>query len=608
MVEDIRKIDFFADLDRKTLAKIIPYFNRKSFASNEQVFTESLPSKYFYYLQSGRINLHQKDRQITTTANNFFGWESALDVSHYISNARADSDVVVWEIDRQALKVIFGSNPHKQKQFYQLLFNNFVGKDFPLVEATNSERGVHIKGNELSKAIGWLLAIVLPMAIGFWSIKAGFEWNAYIFLMVLSATIVMWIFGLVAEFIPGIFAILSLLILGVAPSSTILSGFASGSFFMAMSLFGLGSIIAKSGIIYRLVLIVSKYLPNSVFWHSLSILINGIILNPIIPSANGRVGLINVLLVDTIESLGLRYRGKAATHLAVSAFMGISLVAYVFLSSKSANFIVYGLLPEQVKQQFSWGYWLLAGSVAGVVSIALYLILAFCLFRDRELPQVSKDKINVQLEILGELTNLEWLAAIGILLFLVGTMTSSIHKIELPWIGLGILYLFLALGLMEKQQFQSQIDWSFLILLGSLVGVGETMSYVGIDFWIGQNLFWLVDYMKTNFYLFVFLLMITILLVRFFLPNNATVAIFATILIPLAENNGINPWIIGLLLLNFSDAWLLPYQCSYYLQFREDNRDIYNEKLMLKANFWTNVIRVFAIYLSLPYWQYLGLL
>ncbi len=67
------------------------------------------------------------------------------------------------------------------------------------------------------------------------------------------------------------------------------------------------------------------------------------------------------------------------------------------------------------------------------------------------------------------------------------------------------------------------------------------MSYIELDKWIGSNLGWMGYYMSNNFSLFIIIFLITILGIRLFLPNNATVAIFATILIPMAEVNGINP-------------------------------------------------------------------
>lgn len=428
--------------------------------------------------------------------------------------------------------------------------------------------------------------------------------------MILSATITMWIFSLVPEFIPAIFAILSLLVLGVAPSSVILSGFSSGSFFMAMSLFGLGAIIADSGITYRAVLIAAKYLPFSQFWYSLSLLINGILLTPVLPSTNGRIKLIGVLLIELLDSIGLRSRGKTATNLAVSTFMGVSLFSYIFLSSKSANFLVYGLLPSQVQQQFTWGFWLTATAVAGLVTFIFYLVASYFIFRNNEPPQILQQQVDNQLKVLGKTTNMEWLALSSACLFLMGITTASVHKIDLPWIALGVFFLFLSLGLMGKKDFQSKIDWSFLILLGSLVGLAKTMSYIELDQWIGDNLGWLGYYMDNNFSLFIIIFLCTVLFVRLFLPNNATVAIFATILIPMSETQGINPWLIGILLLSFSDIWLFPYQCSYYLLFKEimSGSYMFNEQLMRQTNLLTIGIRLAAIYISFPYWEKLGLM
>ena len=607
-LRDLQRSPFFSGLIVRDFSKLVKHINLKVFEPEEKIFHETTPANNVYFVQSGAVKLVSTHKTIEVNPRNMIGEEAAIDITSYLSDAVAVTTTSVWEIPQEAIKHIFRLNPQKQTEFYSLFIHRFTGAK---INPPRVERPTFIKKDSvIQKAIGWLLAIIIPYLVFQITFRAGFDWNYYIFLMILSYTITMWIFSLVPEFIPAIFAILSLLVLGVAPSSVILSGFSSGSFFMAMSLFGLGAIIADSGITYRVVLIASKYLPFSQFWYSLSLLINGIFLTPVLPSANGRIKLIGVLLIELLDSIGLRSRGKTATNLAVSTFMGISLFSYVFLSSKSANFVVYGLLPSQVQQQFSWGFWLAATAVAGLVTFVLYLIVTYFVFRNSETPQIAQQQVDQQLKVLGPITNIEWLALSSVCLFLIGITTASIHKIDLPWIALGVFFLFLSLGLMGKKDFQSKIDWSFLILLGSLVGLAKTMSYIELDQWIGNNLGWLGYYMENNFSLFIIIFFSTILFVRLFLPNNATVAIFATILIPMAETQGINPWLIGILLLSFSDIWLFPYQCSYYLLFKEIMSDSYmfNEKLMLKTNLMTIGIRLAAIYVSFPYWQKLGLM
>lgn len=607
-IRDLQKSKFFRGLDVRDFSKFVKHVKFKTFEAGETIFQASNPAERIYYVYSGSVDLIKDEHTLEEVSGSCIGEETAIDIPHYQTNAVAASQTLVLEIPQEAIKKVFSTNPEKQTEFYSLFIYRSMGVR---ITKPKTIRTTITKPNwSYSQPLGWILAIVIPLLVFHTSYQAGLTWNSYIFLMILSATIVMWVFSLVPEFIPAIFAVLSLLILGVAPSSVILSGFASGSFFMAMSLFGLGSIIADSGITYRVVLLASKYLPFSQFWYSLSLLINGIFLTPVLPSANGRVKLIGILLAELLDSLGIRSKGKLATNLAVSTFMGVSLFSSVFLSSKSANFVVYGLLPLQVQQQFSWGYWLTATAVMGLVMAIAYLLVAYFIFRDRESLDVSQGQIDLQLKVLGSMTNMEWLALGSVFLFLIGITTASIHKIDLPWIALGVFFLFLSLGLMGKKDFQNKIDWSFLILLGSLVGLAKTMSYIELDRLIGSNIEWLGYFMGNDFALFVIIFLTTIIFVRLLLPNNATVAIFATILIPMAEVNGINPWLIGILLLSFSDIWLLPYQCSYYLLFREimSESHMFNEKLMLRTNLLTIGIRLAAIYISFPYWEKLGLM
>lgn len=607
-IKALHKSKFFRGLDVRDFSKFVKHINFKEFQAGETIFQYQTPANNIYFVHSGSVNLVNNNKVIEEVCGSCIGEEAAINVAHYLSNAVANSVTVVLEIPQEAIRKVFSIKPQKQTEFYSLFIHRFMGVHLvkPKVERPTLTK----HRLKINQPIGWILAIIAPLLIFLVTYQTEFAWNSYIFLMILSSTIIMWIFSLVPEFIPAIFAVLSLLILGVAPSSVILSGFASGSFFMAMSLFGLGSIIADSGITYRAVLVASKYLPFSQFWYSVSLLINGILLTPVLPSANGRIKLIGILLIELLDSVGIRSKGKTATNLAVSTFMGVSLFSSVFLSSKSANFVVYGLLPSQVQQQFSWGYWLTATAVMGLVIVIGYLIISYFIFRNDEPLKVSQEQVNIQLKVLGKMTNMEWLALGTVVLFLIGITTASIHKIELPWIALGVFFLFLSLGLMGKKDFQNKIDWSFLILLGSLVGLAKTMSYIELDKWIGSNLSWMGYYMSNDFSLFIIIFLVTILGIRLFLPNNATVAIFATILIPMAEVNGINPWLIGILLLGFSDIWLLPYQCSYYLLFREimGESNMFNEKLMLRMNILTIGIRLAAIYISFPYWEKLGLI
>jgi di/tricarboxylate transporter len=296
--------------------------------------------------------------------------------------------------------------------------------------------------------------------------------------------------------------------------------------------------------------------------------------------------------------------------MAVAAFSGISLFSACFLTAKSVNFALFGLFPSQVKDQFTWGYWLYSSLVAFGVMLVLYLILSWIFYKKQEKPELLKRHINTQLDILGPMSAPEWIALMGIFLFILGVMTSSIHKIQPPWIGLAILYILLTLGSLSRKGFRQDIDWPFLLMLGGFVGLVKSMAYLGIDTWFSLHLNWIGQFMGGNFYIFVFILGIVMYLVRLLVPNSAAIILVASIFMPLAVQQGINPWVIGFIVIMFSDGWLMPYQCSYYLALASKTKKskLYNVKSFLAFNAWSNLFRFAAIYASIPFWQSSGLL
>src|SRR5208337_4827426 len=101
------------------------------------------------------------------------------------------------------------------------------------------------------------------------------------------------------------FALLVPLAMGLAPPHIILSGFASDGFFMAMSFLGLGTVLLSSGLSYRGLLLLLRRLPDTQFWHNIGLLLTGILLTPMIPSANGRVALAGPFAADMVDILRL---------------------------------------------------------------------------------------------------------------------------------------------------------------------------------------------------------------------------------------------------------------------------------------------------------------
>ena len=457
---------------------------------------------------------------------------------------------------------------------------------------------------------GWMLAIIVPCIILYLRPRLGLGLDASAFLAIFAATIVMWMFSLSDEFIPSIFAIAMLLILEIAPPSAVLNGFTSEEFFMVMSVFALGAVLESSGLAQRLILMVLRFtLPVQRFFNFI-VVPCGITLTGVLPSANGRVALGAPLYTNMIGLIGYAPQSLGAARLASGVFQGVTLFSGMFLTSKGVNFVVYGLLPEQVRHEFGWLYWVVATAVFGLVTLSLYMLLGKFWFRMAPPPKVDRAGLIREIEARGPMSSKEKAALAGIAIMLLAFATTGIHKIAPPWVALSILYILLALNFLTKKEFQKNINWPFLIYLGSLTGLCKVMTHVGLDTWIAGHLSFVIHYMRSDFTLFVLMLFAAITAVRFMVPNNATVAIFASILLPMADIGGVNPWILGWLILTISDSWFLPYQCTYVMEFREvlGKEGPASMSTFLKVNAMTNVIRLIAILACIPYWKELKIL
>lgn len=598
------------------LARLVPHMKEQRYVAGKIVLVAGTTADTLYLIMSGEVQITSGRRSMGTVNQGFLGEESILAYPVYFYQVTVVSPTArLLSFDSAEIAKIVNKYPHAHKDFsFSLLRFGLRNKE---IEVLSSKKNVdktdtkpEAAPTELHTFMGWLLALLIPIIFYHLPWFADIPINARIFISIFAITITMWVFKLVPDYVAGLLPIVVVLILGITPSSVILDGFRSPSFFMAMSIFALSAVVVSSGLVYRILLIVLRKIPPTQFLYNLMVTLSGALITPVIPSVNGRVGLTTPLLTDLITALGYRQQGTNANRLAVSTFFGISLFSSVFMTSKSINFVVFGMLSIQDQNSFHWLNWALSAAVVGLISLGIFLLLSTIIYRSDENPRISLFLIENQLKILGRMSPAEWGAIAGVIVLAIGIVTTSIHAIEPAWISLTLMFLFLALGTISKKDFQHKIDWPFLFFLGTLIGLTKATSFLNIDQMISVQLAGLTELMQENIYLMVLLLAGIIFILRLVMSINATVVIMASIFLPISGELGINGWVMGFIILTLSESFIFPYQCSYYMMFREFNEklNLYTESSFLKFNLWSLVIRILAVYSSIPFWQFLEIL
>jgi len=595
----------FAGCSPLDLARLLPHVREKHLESGAVLFKNGDPAETLYLLAHG--SLRYSIRGLEAGHPTVLGEESVLGLNGYLGEAMAIEDCHLWTIPRRQLATLVKECPGVRDRATANLAARINGEPIPPPPPLAAKAG-----GSWRELIGWLLATIVPLLVlyGLRHDPLLTSLHSRYYLAILSSVAVMWVFRLLPDFIPVLFALLALIIFGVAPPDTILSGFGSDSFFMALSVLGLGTVIRASGLGFRLLLLMIGARPQSRWWHNFCVFMVGLILTPIIPTANGRVSIVSTFVPELLGEGNKERRLREAGRLTISSLTGASAFSAIFLSSKSINFLMFGYLPEQEQLRFQWTYWLVAASVAGLALLLLYFALWSLVFRARNPAPLSRATIRSQLATLGPLTPSELAALGGILVFAGSLATSAIHRIEVPWIALSILFGLLMFGFLQDKDFRREIDWGFLFYLGGLTGMVTTMKEVGVDQWLAVHCTWLNHYMLHDMHLFIALLAGMLFLVRLVLPINAASVIFLTLLMPTAVAGGVNPWLIGFMVLFLAESYFLPYQASYYLQFCSLTGYGYPEqdKRLVPFNLAITVMKVAALYISLPWWHYLGLL
>ena len=601
----LRQDPLFADITGHELARLVGAVQSVEFSPGQSVCTQDDPANFLYLIESGELLLSTASGRSVELTMRRCGEEAASDHATYLCGTIATTPVRALRVPRETLQELSLTATSLRSRALLGLMGHVGGEPFLKSGTPRKKPAVPLSRRETA---GWLATVMVPPAIYFLGSMAGLAVEAALFLAILSATVLMWVFTLADEFVPPLVAIVAVLIVGLVPYEVALAGFSSRTLPTLLGVYALAAVISASGLSYRFMLWLLLRLPDTPFWHQTALVLSGYILSPIMPSANARLSLVLPFYRDMVDGLGLQAKSKAATALMAATFSGAMLLSPMFLTSKSSNLTVITMLPGQLQVQFQGLFWFVAASVAAATVTLLHLVFMRLCFGRGAAAGLPKPRLARQLALLGPMSAAEKGALVGFLFFLLGAATSDWHHVSAAWIAGFLLVGLLLMGLFSKKDFQQKIDWPMIFFLLSLDGLSRSISYLGLDTALAHSVGNGFAFVDGRMALFIPLALFVTLALRLVLPTTAGMVVAAIILLPIGQSQFLNPWVVVFLTAMFSDMWFLPYQCSPYLQVVGSGMGrFYEQAEFLRYNHYMNLSRVAAAYLSIPYWEALGL-
>jgi anion transporter len=637
-LEDLRLLDIplFSGLDRINLAKLIPELERVSYQSGEILFNQGDPGDSLFIITNGEARVflleHEKGEQEIRTMGpkECFGEMALLTGEPRSAGVQAVTELSALKLSRErfdnllmkhhSLAIYFAgvlakrlASAHRDLRYCKELMAKEGKLEEQIAAPTiiwRKPRPSQIAQYILNKPfLGIVMAALLCSLSAFFLHSAGIHRANIILIELILAAAVIWSMDIFSYYVVAIALPVLAVLLGATTPEKALSGFSSPAWFLVLGVFAISAAISKTGLLYRLVLLIIRHFPPSYAGETMALAFSGLILTPVIPSSVGRSTLSAPVALTLSETLLFKDRSPGSVGLAMSCLLGFGHMSFMFMNGTATCFLVYGLLPPEVSSKVTWGSWLVASLPMGIIFFILSYLSIILFYRPEEKIKLNPALIDAQLKTLGPMTKQEKISLLTVGVSLLGFLTQPWHGINGAWVAMLGFFILFGTSVLDEKAVRSDIDWNFLISFGALVGFGSVMSSSGLTNLIAKETGPYLGYFVNNNLLLLLCISIAIHILRFALPLPPAQLISMVSILPMIGGFNINPFVIGLIVLISSNLWVLPYQDSMYMNIvsATEGRMFHYRQVKKLASLHIVIVLV-SIALSVPYWKFLGLI
>ncbi len=459
------------------------------------------------------------------------------------------------------------------------------------------------------RALSALAAIVI-FALG-WTLPLpeGLGRGGLVTLSALLAMVPLLVANVFPDYVVMLFLTLALVVPGVVRPADILGGFAAPAWNMIFTLLAVGVAVARSGLMFRLVLLSLQRLPPRFVPQSVVLCLTGVLMTAGLSSGSTRIALGVPIARGITDAMGFAPRSAGAAAVGLMTFFTFLEMGELFQTGTFTGLIVHDLLPAAAKAQITWWRWFFVALPPFIViGVVMYLVL-LVLFKPHRTGRVNVDAVRLQQALLGPLTRNEIWSATVLVLLIVGFATLPYHGIAPAWLALASFLFLFALGALDQSAFQGGGTLGLLIYCGVILSLGNVFTSLHIDAWLTSVVQTSMPAMVRNPYGFVLTISFVAFVLHFFVPWMTASTIIALVAMPIAEGLGFHPFIPVLVALIAGDHTILPYVNSgYAIVYFASEGELFTHEQARWPLVIESLLRPVALLLSVPVWQIMGLM
>ncbi len=466
------------------------------------------------------------------------------------------------------------------------------------------------------KAIISALGAVFAVLIAVLHPVSGLSYQAVAVLGILVMSIVWWVTGILPEFVTAVvMAVLFIVVAGVSPGSAF-STFASPTWWLLLSAFTLGVGMKASGLMKRLALSIVRRFPRTFRWQVIAQLVAGTVLGPLIPSLAVKGAMLAPLAMGIGDELGYERQGRQATGLFASMLVGIRTVAPTIVSASVTGYALMATLPTEVQERFNMATWFLAALPWLVVVLVLNYFAIVALYGPRgssadAFRSASRNVDSADKEVHTEAFSPVEKRMLAIILVTVALWaTEPFHHVSAMAVGLCALAALFLFKVIDVSDFKEGVNWTSLLFIGIALSLGSVFAEVGLNEWVMNTCGPMFQAMAKNPYVLVLGVGVVTVALRFLIVSEvAYLNLLMAFLVPMSASVGVSPWVLGFSAYALVIAWFAKYQSPIYLAafYAVDGKMAKHSELAKFCAVYL-AICLLGLAVSVPYWQWMGLL
>jgi len=420
--------------------------------------------------------------------------------------------------------------------------------------------------------------------------------------------IVFWAGGVFADWVTALGLILCWHVLAGVPFKEAVSGFTSESLWLVICACCVAEAVDRTGLFRRIAWGIIRRFQPTFRGLCLSLFAVGLVFAPLIPSATAKAVLGASLAYSLAEAMGYGKNSDGRCGLFIASFVGFSVSTVAFASGSVFSYTLRGVLPEEVTASLSWGRWLLSALPWLAVTLTICYLGILRLYGEEKDAALDEAHIRSEQEKLGAMSGREKFAGILLAACVVLWIFERATGISAAATAMTAFVICFAAGLLKPEDLKTTVPWGLFLFLGAVFDLGPLFAAYGINDLLKALMAPVFSSLRGPVAVVLAVGVLT-LLVRFLIVSQtATTVILMAVLLPIAPQTGVYPFILGFVVLATQQSWFAAYQNVVFEPARACMRGTLDHGPTVKASFVYAAAALAGCLLSVPYWHILGYL